>query len=260
MKKECTSKLQELTGKNHIVFVRRGNTAILAALKLLKSLRYENVLIQDQGGWLTYSKYIEKLKLNEVKLKTDYGLVSNIKEKDSCLLLTSMAGYFALQDMDNIQKIVKKNKLFLINDASGSIGTEHAKVGDVVFGSFGRWKPLNVEEGAFIATNEKKHYDFLKEFEVDINFEKLHDKLTNLKDKLLFYDMWRNKIINDLSEYDVIHRDKLGINVIVKFSSDSEKEKLIKYCNENNYEFVECPRYIRVLDNAISIEVKRLEL
>jgi len=260
MKKECELELKRLTGKKYLVFVRRGNTAILASLKLVKKLGYETVLIQDQGGWMTYQQYIQKLKLNELRLKTDYGLVSNIKEKNAALLFNSMAGYFALQDMKLISDFSKKNKLFLINDVSGSIGTEEAKYGNVILGSFGRWKPLNLEEGAFIAVDNKDYYDFFKDFSVDINYEKLYKKLSRLKEKLLFFDVLRTKIINELSDYEVIHRNKLGINVIIKFSSDDEKEKLINYCKENNYEFVECPRYIKVLDNAISIEIKRLDL
>ena len=62
----------------------------------------------------------------------------------------------------------------LINDVAGRIGTKEAKVGDILLGSFGRWKPLNVESGGFLATDNKEYYEFLKEFEVDIDFEKLH--------------------------------------------------------------------------------------
>ena len=41
-------------------------------------------------------------------------------------------------------------------------------------------------------------------------------------------------------------------------NNDEEKDKIIKYCKENNYEYTLCPRYIRVNENAVSIEVKRL--
>ena len=41
------------------------------------------------------------------------------------------------------------------------------------------------------------------------------------------------------------------------FSFTKEKKELIAYCEKNGYEYTECPRYIRVLENAISIEVKR---
>ena len=38
-----------------------------------------------------------------------------------------------------------------------------------------------------------------------------------------------------------------------------EKEAITMYCESNGYEFTECPRYIRIIEPAISIEVKRLE-
>ena len=37
------------------------------------------------------------------------------------------------------------------------------------------------------------------------------------------------------------------------------KEHYDRFYDKNKLEFTECPRYIRVMDNAISIEIKRLE-
>ena len=59
-----------------------------------------------------------------------------------------------------------------------------------------------------------------------------------------------------LKDFDIIQSN--GINVIVKFNNAEEKLKLIDYCKLYGYEFTLCPRYIRVLEDAISIEVKRL--
>ena len=67
-----------------------------------------------------------------------------------------------------------------------------------------------------------------------------------------------NKVKKDLANFEIIHRQLEGINVVVKFNSIDEKKKVIGYCKENEYEYTECPRYIRVLTDAISIEVKRL--
>ncbi|MBU0472268.1 MAG: hypothetical protein KKF89_01860 [Nanoarchaeota archaeon] len=260
MKSECESILKKLTGKKHVFFVRRGNAAILASLKFARDKSFDKVLIQDQGGWITYPQFVLKLKMQEVRLKTDYGLLSQVDEKDAVLLLNSMPGYHALQDLDFLKSLSENSNLFVINDVSGSVGTGQAMIGDMIIGSFGKWKPLDLEEGGFVACDYDVSFDFFREFEVEFDFEKLHQKLLDLKEKLLFFDMIHNKIVHDLSDYDVVHKDAVGINVIVKFSSEAEKEKLIKYCNENNYEFVECPRYIRILEQAISIEVKRLNI
>ncbi|MBC8495754.1 DegT/DnrJ/EryC1/StrS family aminotransferase [archaeon] len=258
METPCSSEIKNLTGKKYVVFTARGNSAILAALKYVKQKGLNDILIQDQGGWITYPQYIKKLKLNQIKLTTNYGLINKITEKNAVLLINSMPGYFVLQDMDDIAIQCKNNNLFLINDVSGSIGTKQAKEGDILFGSFGRWKPLNMEEGGFIATDDKEAYNFFKEFEFDISCEKLCGKLSKLQEKLNFFNDKVKEIKEDLKDYDIIHREQKGLNVVVKYSSEKEKEKLIKYCNEKKLEFVECPKYIRVNEQAISIEVKRL--
>jgi hypothetical protein len=45
----------------------------------------------------------------------------------------------------------------------------------------------------------------------------------------------------------------------VKFNNEEEKNKIKTYCEKNKYEFVECPKMIKVNAEAISIEVKRIE-
>ena len=79
-----------------------------------------------------------------------------------------------------------------------------------------------------------------------------------MPDRIAMYERVNKKIKNDLKEFDVIHRESKGINVIVKFKDDEEKEKIINCCKTNSYEYTVCPRYIRVNENAVSIEVKRL--
>ena len=68
----------------------------------------------------------------------------------------------------------------------------------------------------------------------------------------------RKKILEDLQSFEIIHKKNQGINVIIKFDDDEVKQRIIDYCKENNLEFTECPRYIRIKEPAISIEVKRL--
>ena len=50
------------------------------------------------------------------------------------------------------------------------------------------------------------------------------------------------------------------MNVVVRFEDEEEKEQLINYCEEKGFEYVECPKYIRIEEDAISIELKRLQL
>ena len=262
-----TNLFERLTSKKHIFYTNRGNTSILLALKLAKKLGKKKAFIQDQGGWLTYEQYLKKIKYEYHFLETDAGIVSlkTLKkhiDSDSVLIINSMPGYFCLQEnMKEIYELCQKKNCFLINDVSGSIGKEIARYGDLIIGSFGKWKPLNIEYGGFIAYENIKYKDFfnnnfnkeLKDFQSELKV-----KLSNLNKRLKDIEKISNKIKIQLRKFDIIHKNSNGINVVVKYNSPEEKMKLIDYCKVYNYEFTECPRYIRVNDDAISIEVKRL--
>lgn len=272
--KELKNKLKEITGKENIYLTKRGNSSIKESLKYAKSIGYENVFIQDQGGWLTYPQFIKKLKLKLHYIKTDYGLITknselNILSSNYVLLINTMPAYSYLQDtsiIDSKINIINKNKdtkCLTINDVAGSIGHPESKWGDIIIGSFGKQKPINLEKGGFIATN----------IELDLEEEEFNDKeqkillekLNNLESRISFFQKVHNKIINELdskySNLDIIHKNINGINVIIKIEKDNNeiKNKIIEYCNENKYEYTECPRYIRITEHGISIEVKRLE-
>jgi Zn-finger domain-containing protein len=222
----------------------------------------ENILLQDQGGWITYKQFAKKFKLNIIELKTDHGLINNISNKTkSALLINSMPSYAYLQDMDKIEKQCKKNKTIIINDTSGSIGQEQGTIGDLIFASFGKNKPVNLGQGSFIATDNKEFYDVLNDInrpKIIIDFDKLHDKLINLKQRINKFNKTNKKIKEELKDHDIIHENKLGFNVIVKYKNESELSKITSYCENNKYEFVLCPKYIKVLEQAVSIEVVRL--
>jgi len=255
---EVKEKLQELTGKQKIKLVESGDHAILSVLKSCKNLGKEKVLIQDQGGWLTYRDYPKKTGLEKIELKTDYGILdlndlrSKANEK-SVMLVNSLNGYFSEQPMQEIAKICSEKKCLLVNDASGSIGTALAKTGDIILGSFGKDKPINLHYGGFIAYDSG---EFEGEFD-DSKLSALSDELDKLFARLLAWETRNTQIKEDLKDFDIIHRESKGINVIVKFSNEEEKEKIVKYCKENDLPYTLCPRYIRVNCDAISIEVKR---
>jgi len=254
------NQLKTLTNKENIKLVARGNKAILYALRIAKKLGKTKVIIQDQGGWITYKQFTKKLKLDLVELKTDYGLIIlNELEKhidnNSVLLINSLTGYFAQQDMNKIYNLCSKKQCLVINDISGSIGTEAAKIGDILVCSFGNDKPINYGKGGLIAVENK---DWFKLTEIEQQDLEIEQNLIDLPQRLFLLKKITQKIKSDLKEFDIIHKDKEGINVIVKFNNEKQKERIGRYCNKNNYQYTECPRYIRVNCNAISIEVKRL--
>jgi len=238
--------LKLLTGKKYIYLVDRGNTAIKLALEIINK---PITLIQDQGGWLTYKQYPK----NTNELKTKLGVVDledlNQKaDKDSALLINSLSGYVFPQPMKEIEKICKENNCPIINDASGSIGTAIAKVGDIVIASFGKWKPINLEYGGCIAS------DTPLEIEETFNKEKILELKTIIKDlpeRLKKLKQLVQKTKQDLKDFKILNK-KDGLVVLTE-----KNNEIIKYCENNNLEYTLCPRYIRINKEAISIEIKR---
>ena len=94
--------------------------------------------------------------------------------------------------------------------------------------------------------------------EVKDFFKELYEKLSGLHKRLKEFEKISGKIKHELRDYDIIHREKKGINVIVKMHGPEEEAEIIDYCKYRGYDTTLCPRYIRVLDDAISIEIKRL--
>jgi len=250
---EVIEKLKQLTGCNFIKLLNSGDSAILCSLYVVKRLNMK-LQIPDQGGWLTYQKFPKIFDLDVEEIKTDFGL---IKKCSGAVLVCNPAGYFAEQDL----KFIKKKAKLMILDVSGSIGKDTGNA-DIVIGSFSEWKPADLGTGGFFATNNRDYYDCAKELFPALKFEGDHDllfkKLNNLNARYKMFDNYHWKIKKDLEYFDIIHRNKRGINVVVRYNNENEREKIIDYCNKHGYEYTECPRYIRVLDSAISIEVKRL--
>lgn len=251
--------LQALTNKKNITLTESGDHAIKTIICALKKTK-KQILIQDQGGWLTYKDYAKKEKLEIIELKTNYGIINTTDlqtktNNNNFLLINSLAGYFAEQPMQEIAKICKQTNCLLVNDVSGSIGTENAKIGDIIIGSFGKDKPVNLHYGGFIATNTDEQFE-----NCNFNQQKtaeLKKQLEQLKNRQEMFTKINNKIKTELANYEILHKNLKGINVIVKFNNEKEKQEIIKYCENNNYEYTLCPKTIRVLDTAISIEVKR---
>ncbi|MGM5481780.1 MAG: DegT/DnrJ/EryC1/StrS family aminotransferase [Nanobdellota archaeon] len=258
--------LKVLTGKEHVTFTRRGNRSIIIALRVIAGLEKTNILFQSEGGWLTYESSIEKAGLCPIKLTTDNGLVLpeelRVHDHDSALLINSMPGYTALQDMNTIYSLCLANNQYLINDVSGSIGTEEAKSGDIIIGSFGSGKPVDLGTGGFIATSDEdiaRIIDREADQEPDMNYIILARKLQEVNRRREYLESVAKQVKTDLQEFSIIHPEHDSLNVIIRFADSDEKKEIISYCKKKGLEYTECPREIRVLDDAISIEIKRLE-
>lgn len=269
MKQQVMNTLKKLTNHNFIKLTSRGNTAIFAALYCARKINNtkKTILVPDQGGWFSYFKYPKMLQLVVKKVKTDYGIIDitdlKQKSKDACAFIYSNpAGYFAEQPIKKIYDVCKKNNCLVILDITGSIGNVN-DFGDFFVCSFGRWKPVNLGYGGFVSTNKKEYFEKPKEIFNTTSFDgkyfkPLLDKLLSLKQRYQLFEKINKKVKCDLKNFDVIHKEKRGINAIVNFLNEQEKEKIINYCKKHSLEYTLCPRYIRVNEKAISIEIKRL--
>lgn len=270
MKDRAIGKLKELTSHNHIQLTERGNTAIFAALYCARKLNPQRkiILVPDQGGWFTYLKYPKMLQLDVEKLKTDYGIIDldDLKQKSKtalAIIYSNPAGYFAEQPVEEVYNLCKKNNCLVILDITGSIGKTKNNA-DFLVCSFGEWKPINLEYGGFVSTNNDEYFNKPKEIfnttAFDENYlEPLLKKLSSLEKRHNLFEKINKKVKQGMKDFNILHKNKKGLNVIVKYTNDHEKEKIINYCKKHNLEFTLCPRYIRVVEQAISIEIKRKE-
>jgi hypothetical protein len=266
-KEECRTMLKILTKSEHVYFTPRCNESIRLAFLLAKRLGKSHVLKQDEGGWLTYEKYAKQIDLALTQIVTINGVIPSKEllnySMDEVLIINSLAGYAASQPMAEITGTCIQQDIFLINDVAGSIGTDLATYGDVIVGSFGDAKPINLGTGGFFATNTKEFAQLFEEVrdaeETELDFASLYKLLKNLEARRNFLEKRCKEIKKDLETYDVVvPEEEHALTVIVRFDTESQKQELITYCEEHDLEYTECPREIRVLDPAISIEVKRL--
>ncbi len=270
MKNKILRKITELTNHNHVKLTSKGNMSIFFATYLAKKTNSKTYfLIPDQGGWLTYKKYPNMFKFTTKEIKTDRGIIDLeelkiLAPKSSAIIYANPAGYFAEQPMKEIYEICKEAGCLVILDASGALGKKewcNGEYADFIIGSFSKWKPVNVGSGGFISSKESfiDNDIFSIHKDCDNKYEIIYEKLIQAGERIEKFIKIAEKIKTDLKNFNVLHREKQGLNVVIAYDSESEKAKITQYCIDNNYEYTECPRYIRVEEKAISIEVKRLE-
>jgi dTDP-4-amino-4,6-dideoxygalactose transaminase len=271
MEVDAIELLKNYTKHKHIILTKDGDHAILSALKFYQKKQSATVLIPDQAGWLSYQKFPKKLSMQCIEIPTDLGVIRTdvltrqiVETENASLIYQNPAGYFAGQPMEEIHSVCKC-KCKIILDCTGSIGDPNlcdGRYADLIVGSFGKWKPVDLGYGGFISTNDSEHYQLLESiagntFE-DRYIEPLRQRLQKVRDRLAHFYRTSAMIKSDLKGFRLVHPDKKGINVVALFNSESEKNSIIAYCEKHKYEYTLCPRYIRVLADAVSIEVKRL--
>jgi len=275
LKEICRLKISKLVNEKEVFFTKRCNKSIELAMAIaneqLIRTNEKSLLIQKEGGWITYQNYAKKYKLKLIRLDMIDGKIIELKNEgvelnDAILTMHSRPGYSYDEDMNKIRDMVCKKNIFLINDCCGSIGTGAATTGDLIVCSFGDAKPLSAGGGGFIAadkfTKEQRDKLLIAENEAEelINFKELNLAIDLLPKKLAMWKVKKEKIEKELlkDDFNILNVGE-GINILVSFEDDIQKERLINYCKDKELEFVECPRYIRTMQRTISIEIKRLK-
>jgi hypothetical protein len=267
IKDKIIKKLSKLTKHKNIEIVERGNSAIDSALSILP----KSLLIPEEGGWIHYQKAPKHagLKFEYVKCKDAKIDLDDLKSKlstgnYSALLYHQPGGYFAKQDMKKIYHLCQEYDCLVIMDVSGSVGTKlcNGDYANIIIGSFGKWKLVPAEVGGFISTdNPPIWHELTRNLKILKDEEKLeliYQKLLELPKRINFLEEKVNKVINDLSQYEILNDKSFASVVMVKYKNDEEKKEVIDYCKENKLDYVLCPKYIRLQQKAISIEIKRL--
>ena len=246
-------KLASITNHRYAKLVNSGNSAILAAMNSIDGA----ILIPDQGAWNGFKQIANFLNKDLITVKTNKGLVdldelnesiisaseNNMIDLDdesnkSALFLTSFAAYTAEQDLKAICDFAHKNNILVVEDASGAIGDydnilANGDYSDIIIGSTGSPKIVNVEDGGFITTNDDKLFKksslLLKTNKAsNITACGIYNELDFAKDNLkktVDSCLYLKETIEEKTSFNVFHKDKRGINVII----ETEDSKSLSY-------------------------------
>lgn len=269
--KNYTQKVQEkiknITSHKNILLTNTGNSAILIALSTVN----KDIIIPDQGAWNGFKQIAKILNKNIINLKTDKGIINlNELEKynDTSLIITSLAGYNAEQDLKKISKICRENNITLIEDASGGLGDKSKKLGnghysDIIIASTGSPKIINVGIGGILSTNKKEILEETKTLQKitktnEIIASGIYSELENIDKKLELTFNACNYLKNNLNK--TIHSELRGLNVIIKDPNPKKLSWNLKQnlkINKNGF-ITKCPNYNRIKEKAVAIEIKNL--
>ena len=271
--KLAQDKISEITGHEHVKTVNSGNSAILAAMNSFE----DKILIPDQGGWTGFRNMAEFRGIEVIEVPTDLGIIGpkaleyTIDEhKPEALFITSFAGYIAEQPVKELFEVCDDKGVILVEDASGGIGDKEKKLGNgeyahVIVASTGSPKIVNVGSGGFISTNHneifKKSKALLKTLKANpVTCAGISVEIKNAPQVL-------SKTIEACSilkkEFkSAVHPDKRGISVALKTDDPKKTGYLLrqKLKADGRGIITVCPRYERVMIDAVCIEIKNLDM
>jgi hypothetical protein len=273
--KDAEKLINDLLNREYkIIFLPSGSAAVFLSMWIAK-IYSEKIFIPDMGGWQGFLKFPRILNLKTEMIKTNLGVV-DVEALDKCLeqkssvILTSLAGYLALQPLKEIKKLCEEKEVLFIEDISGKVGGD-CGYGDIVVCSTGSPKILNCEYGGFLGIsreteeilgNKLNDIKLLSKTYKTINyFGLLKEELLNAKKTYKKYVL-TNKIIKEELE-NTYFKESEGISVFIECENSKAISKkinsLIKLDNGKSITTV-CPNYDRILRNGVVFETKKIDV
>ena len=270
--KLAQDKISEITGHEHVKVLNSGNSAILAAMSSFK----DKILIPDQGGWTGFRNMAEFRGLEVIEVPTVLGIINSEvledtinKYKPEALFITSFAGYITEQPVKELFEICNDKGVILVEDASGGIGDKEKKLGNgnnahVIVASTGSPKIVNVGSGGFISTN---HNELFKKSKVILKTLKANPvTCAGISEEIKSAPQILSKTIEACiifkKEFEsAVHADKRGISVALETDNPKKIGYLLrqKLKADGRSIVTVCPRYERVMIDAVCLEIKNLD-
>jgi len=167
------NKFKKFIGKKYGSAVTSGTAALEIALKCINIKKNDEVIIPN---FTIISSALAVIKQHAIPIPIDCDLKTwnmdinlfekSITKKTKAVIATHIYGYPL--EMDKIQKICKKKKIFLIEDAAEMIGHKFNKkycgfYGDISVFSFYANKHITTGEGGMLLTNNKQFFTKIEE-------------------------------------------------------------------------------------------------
>lgn len=265
--------IRKLTGHEQVKIVNSGDAAILSIMNTLKG----PILIPDQGGWSGFAKMASIMHLETRKIDTKLGVIEpeilfEFLDKNSveALFLTSFAAYTAEQPLKEIYQICEEKEVLLVEDASGALGDPtkrlaHGTQAHIILSSTGSPKIVNAGSGGFFSTDLEDLIVDSKKITRALRASPLTSAAMGVEVQNASQSFSKTvKACNFLKkEFETaFHRDKRGINVCLP----SVNPRKLAYHLRTHIEVVGggmitvCPRYERLTELAVCLEIKNLDL
>lgn len=167
--KKFEDKFKKLIGGGYVLSTSNGTHSIELALLALGIKKGDEVIIPDFSFVATINAIVAvgaKPVIVDVSLQNwliDFEKIKKkISKKTKAVLLVNTYGI--ISNISEIKKIIKKNKLFLIEDCAESLGSKFNKKivglrGDAATYSFFPNKTITTGEGGIVVFKEKKVYE-----------------------------------------------------------------------------------------------------